>query len=335
MITKSIELNIKDIDMSKREAVIAHATYKSLDGDGDRSNRGMFDKSWKENFNLLRFFLNHKKDQAPGKVLKTWDDGDHAYTQVKLGTHTLGEDVLKMLDEQTIVAASFGFDPIKYKDIKGKGKDFLEVKHYETSVLTHWGAHEQSGVVKVEKAANVFPTLNTKALSQPEQDLLNKLIDNGMGSIMSACETAMELTPDSDLYTYIMWFISRQSDMMGDMRSQLRYGMKEKVDSQIAKMQKFIRNTTASDDAITLIQKSLSSLTIKNSDTANSTDTSYVKCPKCATKSLAISDELGSIKCAECSHVIKDGQPDASRSKDELRRKVLLLKAKMAMAGDD
>jgi hypothetical protein len=51
---------------------------------------------------------------------------------------------------------------------------------------------------------------------------------------------------------------------------------------------------------------------------------------------LAIADELGSIKCAECSHVIKDGQPDASRNKkDELRRKLLQLKAKMALAGDD
>lgn len=335
MITKSIELNIKDIDMSKREAVIAHATYKSLDGDGDRSNRGMFDKSWKENFNLLRFFLNHKKDQAPGKVLKTWDDGDHAYTQVKLGTHTLGEDVLKMLDEQTIVAASFGFDPIKFKDIKGKGKDFLEVKHYETSVLTHWGAHEQSGVVKVEKAAGLFPKMNLKSLSQPEQDLLMLLISNGMNSIQAAIDVATQLDPDSDLYTFVMWFISRHAEQIGSLRSELRYGMKEKVEAQISKMQKFIRNTTASDDAVALIQKSLSSLTIKNSDTALSTDTSYVKCPKCATKSLAISDELGSIKCAECSHVIKDGQPDASRSKDELRRKVLLLKAKMALASDD
>jgi HK97 family phage prohead protease len=333
MITKSIELNIKDIDMGKREAVIAHATYKTLDGDQDRSNRGMFDKSWKENFNLLRFFLNHKKDQAPGKPLQTWDDSDHAYTKVKLGSHTLGEDVLKMLDEGVIVAASFGFDPIKFKDIKGKGKDFIEVKHYETSVLTHWGAHEQSGIVKVEKAADI-PKFNLKQLNEQEQALLVRLIGNGMDSIQAAVEVAAQLDTESDLYTYIMYIISRQADQIGGLRSELRYGMKEKVEQQIAKMQKFIRNTTASDDAIATIQKSLKSLLNKSSDTAISTDTSYVKCPKCATKSLAIADELGSIQCAECSHVIKDGQPDASRNKDELRRK-LSLQAKMALAGDD
>jgi HK97 family phage prohead protease len=332
MITKSIDLNIKDIDMSKREAVIAHATYKTFDGDGDLSNRGMFDKSWKEKFHLLRFFLNHKKDQAPGKVMKTWDDADHAYTHVKLGTHTLGEDVLKMLDEQVIVAASFGFDPIKYKDIKGAGKDFKEVTHYETSVLTHWGAHEKSGVVAVTKSAHLVPKLNYKQLSQPEQDLLMTLINNGMESIQAAIDVAGQLDTDSDLYTFVMWFISRQADQIGGLRSELRYGMKEKMEQQIAKMQKFISNTTASDDAIALIQKSLSSLLYKNSNTAITTDTSFRKCPKCATYSSGTVDELGNTKCAECSHVLKHGQPDASgNKKDELKRTLLKLKVKMAL----
>src|SRR3954468_2912050 len=112
MITKAIDLSVKDIDLAKREAVIAFATYKSLDLDGDRSNRGMFDKSWRENTGIVRYFLNHDKKQAPGKIEQLWDDADHAYARVKHGTHTIGEDVLKQLDEGIIVAASFGFDPI-------------------------------------------------------------------------------------------------------------------------------------------------------------------------------------------------------------------------------
>lgn len=336
MITKAIDLCVKDIDLSKREAVIAHATYKTLDGDGDRSNRGMFDKSWKENFNLLRFFLNHKKDQAPGKALKAWDDGDHAYTQVKLGTHTLGEDVLKMLDEGVIVAASFGFDPIKMKDIKGKGKDFLEVKHFETSVLTHWGAHNDSGVVKVVKSASGIPHLNIKQLNEAEQAMLSRLITNGMDSIQAAIEVAAGLDTDSDLYTYVMYIISRQAEQVGSLRSELRYGMKEKVEGQIAKMQKFIRNTTASDESILMIKNSLNQLLHKSSDTAHSTDTSLRKCPSCATYNPGITDDLGNIKCAECNHLITKGsQPEASRNKEEVKVKLLRLKAQMAMTGSD
>lgn len=326
MITKSIELSVKDIDMGKREAVIAHATYKTLDSDGDRSNRGMFDKSWKENFSLLRFFLNHKKDQAPGKAMQAWDDSEHAFTRVKLGTHTLGEDVLKMLDEGVIVAASFGFDPLKFKDIKGAGKDFIEVKHFETSVLTHWGAHDKSGVVSVEKEAAI-PRFNLKSLSQPEQELLMLVINNGMDSLQACIEVAAGLDTDSDLYTYVMYIISRQADQIAGLRSELRYGMKDKLNEQVVKMEKFIRNTTASDDAILLIEKSMKSL-IKGTENPVPGESKFVKCPKCSTKSLSTVDEFGQVKCGECSHVIKEG----NKSDDQLRRKILQLKSRMILS---
>lgn len=333
MLTKAINLSVEDIDLSKREAVIAFATYKSLDQDGDRSNRGMFDKSWRENRSMVRYFLNHDKKQAPGKIERLWDDDEHAYAQVKHGTHTLGDDVLKQLDEGIIVAASFGFDPIKYKDIKGKGKDLKEVVHYEVSGLTHWGAHSESGPVRVNKSLNEF-NFRLKSLSQPEQDLLMLLINNGMDSIRAAMDVAVQLDADSDLYTFVMWFISRHAEQIGSLRSELRYGMKEKLEGQIVKMQKFIRNSDASDECIKSVQQSLNILLNKDSDTAFSTDSSIQQCRKCKTYGAVIVDESGCTKCTECNHVIKS-QPDASRSKDGLRNKLLLLKAKMAFADND
>lgn len=336
MITKAIDLSVKDIDLAKREAVIAFATYKTLDLDGDRSNRGMFDKSWSENRGIVRYFLNHDKKQAPGKIEQLWDDADHAYARVKHGTHTLGEDVLKQLYEGIIVAASFGFDPIKYKDIKGKGKDFTEVKHYEVSALTHWGAHTESGPVAVQKALSSIPAFKLKQLNQEEQDLLNLIINNGIENLQAAIAVAADLDPESDLYIAIMWMISRQAEIVGDVRGRLSWGMKEAMQSQIVKMQKFIRNSNASDECIKSVQKSLNILLNKDSDTATTTDNSLVKCRKCGTHSVAQTSDDGSIKCAECNHLIKEGsQPDASRNKDGLRRKLLLLKAKMAMASDD
>jgi hypothetical protein len=254
---------------------------------------------------------------------------------VKHGTHTLGEDVLKQLDEGIIVAASFGFDPIKYKDIKGKGKDFTEVKHYEVSALTHWGAHTESGPVAVQKALS-SPSFKLKQLSQDEQALLNKIINNGIDNLQAAITVAADLDTESDLYIAIMWMISRQAEIVGDVRSRLSWGMKEATANQIVKMQKFIRNSTASDECIQQVQKSLNILLNKDSDTAITTDNSLVKCRKCQTHSVAQTNDDGSIKCAECGHLIKEGrQPDASRNKDELRRKLLSLKAKMVLSGDD
>lgn len=341
MITKAIALAPDAVDLGKREAVIKHSTYKSLDGDGDRSNRGMFDKSWKENMGLLRFFLNHNRKEAPGKVLQTWDDDAGAFTRVKMGTHTLGEDVLKMLDEGIIVAASFGFEPLKFKDIKGKGKDYLEVKHLETSVLTHWGAHEESGVVNVQKMLNQNgPKLQLKQLTQPEQTLLRQLIINGMDNIRLAVQMMDSLDVDSDLYTAIHYIISRNSEQIADLKSQLRWGMKEAADieARVKSMESFIRNTKASDDAIAMISKSLKSLLHKNSDTATTTGGTLLKCGKCNTYSACAQDEQGNTKCAECGHALinKGGnQPEASRSKDDLKKKLLLLKAKMSMSDND
>jgi HK97 family phage prohead protease len=333
MITKAIDLSVKDIDLAKREAVIAFATYKSLDLDGDRSNRGMFDKSWRENQGIVRYFLNHDKKQAPGKIEQLWDDDSHAFARVKHGTHTIGEDVLKQLDEGIIVAASFGFDPIRYKDIKGKGKDFTEVKHYEVSALTHWGAHTESGPVKVNKSLTE-PSFKLKQLSDAEQGLLNKIINNGIDNLQEAIAVAANLDPESDLYTAIMWMISREAEIVGDVRSRLSWGMKEATAVQVSKMQKFIRNSTASDECIKSVQTSLNILLNKNSDTAYSTNSSIQQCSKCKTYGAIIVDESGCTKCTECNHVVK-GSPEASRSKDELRRKTLLLKAKMAMVDDD
>lgn len=263
---KSISLSVKDLSLTSREAVLAHATYNTLDKDGDRANRGMFDKSWKENFNDIRYFLNHKKDQAPGKIIRVWDDSEHAYTQVKHGTHTLGEDVLKMIDEGVAVAVSYGFIPVKQRKIQNKGFDYMEAKHMETSVLTHWGAHDDSHIVTVQKS-----------------------------------------------------FDENQAKELHD---------------SIARMERFIRNTTATDDTIKNIIKEITrakQLLIKNTDTAITTEPSLKECPKCHIMSLGILDEVGNTKCTECSHILTKGsQPDASSNKsDLLRRKILLLKQKL------
>lgn len=262
---KSISLNIKDISLTSREAVLAHATYKSLDKDEDMANRGMFDKSWKVSFNELRYFLNHDRKQAPGKVIRAWDDEDHAYTQVKHGTHTLGEDTLKMLDEGVIVAVSYGFIPLRQKKIPSKGMSYLEVKHMETSALTHWGAHDESHIVTVQKAFD----------------------DNKI----------------------------------------------QELQESISRMERFCRNTTASDQSIMAIQKEINrakQLLIKNSDTA-STSPSMHECPTCRTISVGVCDEAGNTKCAECSHILIKGSSQlvSSNKSDLLRRKLLLLKQKM------
>jgi len=261
MLTKAMKIakdgiTIKDLDMSKRQAVIAHATYQTLDREGDRANKGMFTKSWNENFDDLRFFLNHKKELAPGKPLKAWDDSEHAYTQVYLGTHTLGEDVLKQMDEGIIVASSYGFNPVKAVKMAKGGYDNKEVQHLETSVLTHWGAHKASGVVSVIKS---FDPERLKDLNDQEKNFLRRLIANRSEALQMSIDMNNTVTEGTDMWSYINEVIGSISYDVGWLKRRLEYGVKEVDDLRagVKAMEKFIRNTRASDECIIQITKEL------------------------------------------------------------------------------
>jgi HK97 family phage prohead protease len=153
--TKSIILELKDFDKGKREAVIAHAAYNNIDRTKDISRKGMFNKSWVDNRDDIAFYKNHNSDLVPGKVTDFFEDDNLAYTKVFLGTHTLGEDTLKMLDEGIITKASFGYIPVKKNFIEVKGekvRELKEVRWIETSVLTVLQANPLAKVQSVTKA---------------------------------------------------------------------------------------------------------------------------------------------------------------------------------------
>src|SRR5678810_860865 len=137
--TKDIVFELKDMDKQKRTAVIAHAVYDNIDRGKDVSRKGMFNKSWQENKGDISFYLNHNDEQAPGKVVDVFEDKQKAYTKTWLGTHTLGNDTLIMMDEGIIKKASFGYIPVIANPISIKDqrvRELKEVVHIETSVLT-------------------------------------------------------------------------------------------------------------------------------------------------------------------------------------------------------
>jgi HK97 family phage prohead protease len=153
-----ITLEFKDLDTSKRTAIIKHAVYTSIDRVKDISTKGMFTKSWQEN--KPDFLLNHVTGATVGSVLNTYDDDNGAYTEVKFGNWTLGNDVLEMAAEGVLKGASFGYISDKnktdYIQIKGqKVRRLREVKHIETSLLTVPPAHPEAGVVLLNKAEDL------------------------------------------------------------------------------------------------------------------------------------------------------------------------------------
>jgi HK97 family phage prohead protease len=255
METKSINFELKDLDKQKRTAVIGHATYDSVDRTEDISRKGMFTKSWKENKDDISFYLNHNDTQAPGKVVDLFEDSNHAYTKAWLGTHTLGNDTLIMMDEGVIKKASFGYITIKSNPLTLDGRrvrELKEVAHIETSVLTKMPAHPGSGVISVTKS---FYPVDLKTLSDTEQSVLKRILGNDQSTLEELIRMSAALDPSSDLYTWVSWNISRRADAMGGIRDQLKWNVKEmnELRGHIKIMEKFCRDTKASDDSIKLI----------------------------------------------------------------------------------
>lgn len=201
MIYKSMKLEVKEMDREKRTAVTQIATYNNLDRQQDISRKGMIAKSIQENFDDIRFFVNHNPELVPGKPLEIWEDDNGAYAKSYLGTHTLGEDVLKMMDEGIITNMSFSGKLVKGNQIKGKGKELLEVALKEYSAVTHWGANPLSKVMKVQKSLendDLIKELNEGLIKMEKFCRNTTATDECIKSILLEIEKAQTLISNYD-----------------------------------------------------------------------------------------------------------------------------------------
>lgn len=148
----SLELELKDVDTEGRTIVQAFTRYNVKDADGDIGRRGMFTKSWKESKHRVKHLLNHDVEKPVGKIEDLFDDEDYAYYKAKIGTHKLGDDFLEMANSGLITEASYGFRTMRKKDLQDGGRELLEVKHWECSPLTHWGANEFTPIISLTKS---------------------------------------------------------------------------------------------------------------------------------------------------------------------------------------
>lgn len=135
---KSLDLELSEMDKERKTAIISHTVYDVIDRAGDISRRGMFTKSWTERkAENIRFDIDHDAGQQPGRVIRVFESEKKAFTQVKFGSHTLGNDTMLMMDEGIIRGASFEFITEKKSNIQIKGRNVRELKevmHIATTV---------------------------------------------------------------------------------------------------------------------------------------------------------------------------------------------------------
>ena len=152
---------IKDVDINARIMMAYYTAFGNEDADGDIGTKGMTLNSISQNGPKsaqprIKYFLNHDVTHPLGKMLDMGEDNTGAWYQAQIGTHNFGTDFLKMVDSVVITEHSYGLSVVKR--LKSDTRYMQEVKVWEASPLTHWGANP------------LTPFISTgKSMTQPEQ----------------------------------------------------------------------------------------------------------------------------------------------------------------------
>jgi len=157
--TTTGEVVFKDVDGKKGIVTGYFAHFDNVDADGDIIRHGAFTKTIKETGPAskrprIKHLLNHDPSLPLGVLTDLKEDAQGLYYESRLGTHSLGQDFVKMAESGLITEHSIGFRTLKrnqLQDYEGYMKnpdkgwfEITEVKLWEGSSLTAWGANEMT-----------------------------------------------------------------------------------------------------------------------------------------------------------------------------------------------
>lgn len=152
---KNFQTTIKDVDSKGRVLVAANA-LGNVDSDQDISMEGSFQKTLKENFNRLRWFLNHNSTLLLGVPVEGKEAFPHLEIlgqlnmkkQLAIDTY---EDYKLYAEYGRSLEHSIGVDAIK-KETKEGIRRIYEWKLWEYSTLTSWGANENTPLLDIKSS---------------------------------------------------------------------------------------------------------------------------------------------------------------------------------------
>lgn len=159
---KSLALELKDVNVKQGIISGYFASFNTPDSDKDIIRKGAFVRSITENGPAsnkprIKHLLNHDPSQPLGSLISLKEDDYGLSYESQIGTHNLGQDFLKMVDSGLIKEHSIGYVTVKRNQI-GDWQDpacsavyeLTELKLYEGSSLTAWGANENTPLTGVK-----------------------------------------------------------------------------------------------------------------------------------------------------------------------------------------
>lgn len=214
--TKSLSLEVKDIDSKTRRVQVALSKFGNVDSDGDVIVRGAFAKSIQERGvesqtnRKIKFLRYHDFEHEIGKWVHLEETADYLIGTGELGRSTKGNDALLDYQDGIITEHSIGYISIPDKiNVREDGiKELREVYLMEGSAVT-FGANSETPVFHVGKSedkqayldrlnAKMFGLINALKNGQGTDERL-ETIENQLRVIQSEFNSLIQIEPIQSL----------------------------------------------------------------------------------------------------------------------------------------
>ena len=153
---KYCDIELKDLNEEKGIVAFYFSPFGISDIDNDETMSTTFDKTFSESKGRVKHFRNHDKKEVPGTIIELGKDSKGAYAVSQLALKTItGRDTFEQYKAGVITEHSYGFEEVK-ADRKEKGGRILkEVKLWEVSSLTHWGANQDTHTISMKSYEDI------------------------------------------------------------------------------------------------------------------------------------------------------------------------------------
>lgn len=161
--TKAISSTVSIKDVDGKTGLIAgyFANFNSEDSDGDTIPNGAFKKSIAERGPnsaqpRIKHLRNHNITEPIGVIKTLQEDSTGLYYESLPGSHIVGQDTVKMIESGLITEHSIGFEVVRKTvvdpnaDWRDRKQILHELKLWEGSCLTAWGANERTGAAAMK-----------------------------------------------------------------------------------------------------------------------------------------------------------------------------------------
>jgi len=165
-------LSAEIMDLSVKQGLVTgyFSKFNNVDSDGDIIRPGAFTKTIRENgpestLPRIKHLLNHDPSLPLGVLKSLTEDNYGLLYESQIGSHEGGEDFIKMVESGLITEHSIGFKIIKRNQIQSYENyvknpsagqyEITEIKLYEGSSLTAWGANPLTPITSLKSINDI------------------------------------------------------------------------------------------------------------------------------------------------------------------------------------